>query len=195
MRGKSLRRVSTRAFAVKAASLPLSECSAIFSAYRFAPAICRAKGLLLLSVSPPFWDSEDDEDPAILEIVAQERQKLPGEAFLDFGPALPTHYDVDQVELMVQSPVRVFAYWELREATIASGSSVVFPTRDRQNFQLLLKWKGTRLPPGNGVLDPGTTDQLVVRHAAPESLSVAAGACIGASMAGFLMRRTPISNS
>ena len=109
-----------------------------------------------MSVSPPFWDSEDDEDPAILEIVAQERQKLPGEAFLDFGPALPTHYDVDQVELMVQSPVRVFAYWELRDATIQAALRTI-PIRDRQNFQLLLKWK--EIDAARELrLDPGTTD-------------------------------------
>ena len=109
-----------------------------------------------MSVSPPFWDFEDDEDPAILEIVAQERQKLPGEAFLDFGPALPTHYDVDQVELMVQSPVRVFAYWELRDATIQAALRGI-PIRDRQNFQLLLKWK--EIDAARELrLDPGTTD-------------------------------------
>lgn len=118
--------------------------------------LCRAKGLLLLSVSPPFWDFEDDEDPAILEIVAQERQKLPVEAFLDFGPALPTRYDVDQVELMVQSPLRVFAYWELREATIQEALRST-PIRDRPNFQLLLKWKEMNTT-REQCLDPGTTD-------------------------------------
>jgi Domain of unknown function (DUF4912) len=118
--------------------------------------ICCAKGLLLLSVSPLFWDSEDDEDPAILEIVAQERQKLRGEAFLDFGPALPTRYDVDQIELMVQSPLRVFAYWELRDATIKAALRSI-SIRDRHNFQLLLKWKELDATREQG-LDPGTTD-------------------------------------
>lgn len=109
-----------------------------------------------MSVSPLFWDFEDDEDPAILEIVTQERQKLPGETFLDFGPALPTRYDADQVELMVQSPLRVFAYWELRDATIQAALRCV-PIRDRHNFQILLKWKemdATR----EFFLDPGITD-------------------------------------
>jgi hypothetical protein len=115
-----------------------------------------AKGLLLLSISPPFWDFENDEDPAILEIVAQERQKLPVEAFLDFGPPLPTRYDVDQIELMVQSPLRVFAYWEVRDATIQTALCRI-PIRDRDNFQLLLKWKemdATR----ELRLDPGVSD-------------------------------------
>jgi hypothetical protein len=115
-----------------------------------------AKGLLLLSVSPLFWDDEDDEDPAILEIVSQERQKLPGEAFLDFGPALPTRYDVDQVELMVQSPLRIFAYWELRDATIQAALCRI-PIRDRHNFQILLKWR--EMDANREILlDPGITD-------------------------------------
>ena len=98
------------------------------------------KGRLLLSVSPPFWDFQDEEDPAILEIICEERQKLPEEAFIDFGPILPNRYDVDQLKLMVQSPLRVFAYWELRETTILMALSSI-PVEDRQNFQLFLKWK------------------------------------------------------
>jgi hypothetical protein len=115
---------------------------------------CCAKGLLLLSVSPPFWDFQVEEDPLILEIVSEERQKLPGDTFLDFGPVLLNRYDVDQLELMVQSPLRVFGYWELREATILTALSDI-PVEDRQNFQLFLKWKeGDR----ERCLDPGTAD-------------------------------------
>jgi hypothetical protein len=117
---------------------------------------CCAKGLLLLSVSPPFWDFQDEEDPVILEIVSEQRQKLPGEAFLDFGPVLPNRYDVDQLELMVQSPLRVFAYWELREATIMTALSGI-SVEDRQNFQLFLKWK-EKDAAQERCLDPGTSD-------------------------------------
>ncbi|MGH9427625.1 MAG: DUF4912 domain-containing protein [Terriglobia bacterium] len=117
---------------------------------------CCAKGQLLLSVSPPFWDIEDDEDPVILELVSEERQKLPRETFLDFGPVLPHRYDVDQMELMVQNPLRVFAYWELREATILTALGGI-PVQDRQNFQLLLKWKEEDTA-RERCLDPGTTD-------------------------------------
>jgi hypothetical protein len=111
---------------------------------------------LLLSISPPFWDFEDDEDPVILEIVSEEREKQPPALFLDFGPALPRRYDVDQLELMAQSPLRVFAYWELREATIMAALGRI-PVEDRQNFQLLLKWK-QRNAAEERFLDPGTTD-------------------------------------
>jgi Domain of unknown function (DUF4912) len=111
---------------------------------------------LLLSVSPPFWDFEDDEDPVILEIVSEERQKQPPMVFLDFGPPLPSRYDVDQLELMAQSPLRVFAYWELREATIVTALGRI-PAEDRQNFQLLLKWK-EKSAGQERFLDPGTTD-------------------------------------
>jgi hypothetical protein len=153
---KSLRRVSARPFPVKARSLPLSGRSVIFSPLRFESGPVFAKGLLLLSVSPPFWDFEDDEDPVILEIVSEERQKQPLTRFLDFGPPLPSRYDVDQLELMAQSPLRVFAYWELREATIVAALSGI-PVGDRRNFQLLLKW--TEKSTGQiRFLDPGTTD-------------------------------------
>ena len=111
---------------------------------------------MLLSVSPPFWDFEDDEDPVILEIVSEERQKQPLTLFLDFGPPLPSRYDVDQIELMAQSPLRVFAYWELREATIVTALGRI-PIEDRQNFQLLLKWKEKNAGQER-FFDPGTTD-------------------------------------
>lgn len=109
-----------------------------------------------MSVSPPFWDFEDDEDPVILEIVSEEREKQPPGLFLDFGPALPSRYDVDQLELMAQSPLRVFAYWEVREATIMTALSHI-PVEDRQSFQLLLKWKERNFG-RERFLDPGTTD-------------------------------------
>ena len=114
------------------------------------------KGLLLLSASPSFWDFEDDEDPVILEIVSEEREKQPPALFLDFGPPLPSRYDVDQLELMAQSPLRVFAYWELREATIMTALGRI-PAQDRQSFQLLLKWKEKNTTQER-LLDPGTTD-------------------------------------
>jgi hypothetical protein len=111
---------------------------------------------LLLSVSPPFWDFEDDEDPVILEIVSEEREKQPQGLFLDFGPPLPSRYDVDHLELMAQSPLRVFAYWELREATLVTALGRI-SVEDRQNFHLLLKWKEKNAA-RERVLDPGTTD-------------------------------------
>ena len=107
-----------------------------------------------MSTSPPFF--EDDEDPVILEILSEERQKLPSALFLDFGPPLPSRYDVDQLELMAQSPLRVFAYWELREATIMTALGRI-PVQDRQNFQLLLKWR-ERNAAQEQLLDPGTTE-------------------------------------
>lgn len=109
-----------------------------------------------MSVAPPFWDFEDDEDPVILEIVSEERQKLPPTMPVDFGPPLPSRYGVDQLELMVQSPLRVFAYWELREATILTALRRITDD-DRQNFQLLLKWK-EKDAGRERCLDPGTTD-------------------------------------
>jgi len=95
-----------------------------------------------LSASPPFWDSENDEDPVVLEIMSEERQKLPPAMFLDFGPPLPGHYGVDQLQLMLQSPLRVFAYWELSDVLIDAALRHI-PMPDRQNCQLLLRWTET----------------------------------------------------
>lgn len=128
----------------------------LFSASRDLNPLCSSKGQLLLSVSPPLWDFEDDEDPAILEIVSEQRQKLPWETFLDFGPVLPTRYGVDQLELMVQSPLRVFAYWELRETTVVTALRCI-PPLDRHHFQLFLRWQ-ERNSAREQWLDPGTTD-------------------------------------
>ncbi|HEU0005322.1 MAG TPA: DUF4912 domain-containing protein [Terriglobia bacterium] len=92
----------------------------------------------------------------ILEIVSEERQRLPPTMPVDFGPSLPSRYGIDQLELMVQSPLCVFAYWELREATILTALQGI-PDHDRQNFQLLLKWKEKDVA-RERCLDPGITD-------------------------------------
>ena len=57
---------------------------------------------------------------------------------------------------MAQSPLRVFAYWELREGTIVTALGRI-SVEDRQNFHLLLKWKEKNAAQER-VLDPGTTD-------------------------------------
>lgn len=108
-----------------------------------------------MSLSPSRWDSEEDEDPLILEIASEEQQKLPA-TFLDFGPPLPSRYGIDQLELMVQSPLRVFAYWELKEATILRTLHEI-SAPDRPNFQLLLKWNETGAAQAR-YLDPGVTN-------------------------------------
>jgi hypothetical protein len=127
----------------------------LFSASVIDP-ICFTKGRLLLSISPPFWGSEDDEPLVILELVSEERRNVPEDTFLDFGPILPHRYDVDRLELMAQSPLRVFAYWELREETILTALNNI-PVKDRRNFQLFLKWKEDDTEREHW-LDPGTTD-------------------------------------
>jgi hypothetical protein len=138
---------------------------------------------LLLSVSPPFWDSEDDKDPVILEIVSEEREKLPPAMFVDFGPPLPSRYGVDQLELMLQNPLRVFAYWELREATILTalqGHSRSGPPKFSTPLKVEGKgWPGTRLDREPPTI--GGSDTL------PESrYQLELGLYWGRSMAGFL---------
>lgn len=85
---------------------------------------------------PPSPGYEDD----LLELlISEERHKLPAELFVDFGEPLPLRYGVDQLQLMVQSPFRVFAHWELTEASIQEALQR-FPDEDRPTFQVLSRW-------------------------------------------------------
>jgi hypothetical protein len=85
---------------------------------------------------PPFPNFEDD---LVGQIISEERQKFPPEMFIDFGESLPSRYGLDQLQLMVQDPFRVFAHWEISEASILKALDR-FPRADRPGFQVLLKW-------------------------------------------------------
>ena len=83
------------------------------------------------------------ETPAAEEplpaFVSEELQKLPPGVHVDLGPALPAFYKVDRLELMVQDPFHVFAYWEITESLKGNVLSR-FPKEDRAGFQLVLDW-------------------------------------------------------
>jgi hypothetical protein len=100
---------------------------------------------------PPFQDFEDE---LLHQLIFEERQKLPIGTFVDFGQPLPSHYGVDQLQLMVQSPYQVFAHWELTEASVQKALQR-FPSEDRSGFQVSMKWiqKGG----AERFLDVGTT--------------------------------------
>lgn len=101
-----------------------------------------------MSTPPLFRDFE------VHELIAEERQKAPEALFLDFGPPLPSRYGVDRIQLMVQSPSRVFAYWELTGKAVSLALSR-FPAEERQNLQLMLKWRESGMP--ERWFDIGTT--------------------------------------
>jgi hypothetical protein len=79
-----------------------------------------------------------DED-GIQRVISEESQRVPEGVYLDFGARLPPHYGVDRLQLMVQSPFCIFAYWELTEDLMEQALKR-FPPRDRPLFRPVLKW-------------------------------------------------------
>ncbi len=106
------------------------------------------KGQLTLRTPQLFRDFE------VHELIAEERQKVAGAPFLDFGPPLPSGYGVDRLHLMAQSPTRVFAYWEVTGPASQLALSR-FPVEERQSFHLMLKWRESGMP--EQWFDVGTT--------------------------------------
>jgi hypothetical protein len=87
----------------------------------------------------PVPPSPNFEDELVDRIISEERQKFPPEIFIDFGEPLPSRYGADRLHLMVQDPFRVFAYWEITEASVQKTLRR-FPAADRAGFQVLLNW-------------------------------------------------------
>ena len=83
--------------------------------------------------------SPNFEDELVDRIISEERQKFPSEIFIDFGEPLPSRYGAARLHLMVQDPFRIFAYWEITEASIQKTLQR-FPAEDRAGFQVLLNW-------------------------------------------------------
>jgi hypothetical protein len=52
---------------------------------------------------------------------------------------LPKRYPIDSLQLMVQSPFRVFAYWEVTAERIQAALTS-FPKEEHRSFRLILKW-------------------------------------------------------
>jgi uncharacterized protein DUF4912 len=79
-----------------------------------------------------------DED-VIERVISEESKRLPEGVYLDLGAHLPPHYGVDRLQLMVQSPFCIFAYWELTE-DLMEETLKRFPPEDRPFFRPILKW-------------------------------------------------------
>jgi len=82
---------------------------------------------------PPGFEEESEA------FIAEERKKLPTGVHLDLGSPLPARYGVNRLQLMVQSPSRIFAYWELTEELIKKALDH-FPEKDHSRFQIVLQW-------------------------------------------------------
>jgi len=83
--------------------------------------------------------SSSFSDGLIDRLIQEEVSKASPGTFLDFGPALPSEYSLDQLHLMVQSPYQIFAHWELTRALVTRTLGH-YPAEDRPTFQILLKW-------------------------------------------------------
>ena len=54
-------------------------------------------------------------------------------------PPLPERYNVDRLQLMVQSPFRVFAYWEITRERLQKALAP-YPKEEHPSFRMILKW-------------------------------------------------------
>ena len=88
----------------------------------------------LVSRVPPSFEEE-----SVQSLISEERKKLPAGVYLDMGSPLPVQYGVDRLQLMLQSPFGVFAYWELT-AKLIKEALAPFPEKDRTQFQIVLQW-------------------------------------------------------
>jgi Domain of unknown function (DUF4912) len=89
---------------------------------------------------PPFSHVLQSPDEDLIEkVISEESKRIPEGVYLDLGAHLPPHYGVDKLQLMVQSPFRIFAYWELTESLIEEALQR-FPLEDRPLFRPVLEW-------------------------------------------------------
>jgi hypothetical protein len=78
------------------------------------------------------------EDEALLEMLKTEEGHHTSQFPPDLGPALPASYRVDTLCLMIQSPFRLYAYWELTPKYLKKTLRN-FPRDDRSQFQLVIR--------------------------------------------------------
>jgi hypothetical protein len=110
----------------------------VFSFYAY-PYFSRLKGYFDLRNPPLSRVLRSQDEDFIERVISEESKRLPEGVYLDLGAHLPPHYGVDRLQLMVQSPFRIFAYWELTESLIEEGLEC-FPPEDRPLFRPVLKW-------------------------------------------------------
>ena len=70
---------------------------------------------------------------------------------------LPERYPIDSLQLMVQSPFRVFAYWEVTAERIQAALTP-FPKEEHRSFRLILKWIEIGQGPGQSFDSGGATE-------------------------------------
>lgn len=58
---------------------------------------------------------------------------------LDALETLPERYNRDRLQLMVQSPFRVFAYWEVTPERLQKALAP-FPKEEHHSFRMILRW-------------------------------------------------------
>jgi hypothetical protein len=87
---------------------------------------------------PPLLVSSSVEDELVQAILRDERAKLPNGVCVDVGPDLPASYGNSRLQLMVQDPYWIYAYWEVTEALRESALSTI-PREDWDLFQMVIR--------------------------------------------------------
>jgi hypothetical protein len=94
------------------------------------------------------------EEEALLEMLKTEEGHFTSPFPPDLGPALPAAYRIDTLCLMIQSPFRLYAYWELTPKYLKKTLRN-FPRDDRSQFQLIIRCFPAGMP-ASGWYDVGT---------------------------------------
>ncbi|MBO0723734.1 MAG: DUF4912 domain-containing protein, partial [Blastocatellia bacterium] len=76
----------------------------------------------------------EDEVPAVVEV----KEEVPAEPIVDTGLPIPSQYDFDIMQALVQDPFRIYVYWHLKENPFDRLSSI-FPENEVGNFHSTLK--------------------------------------------------------
>jgi hypothetical protein len=88
--------------------------------------------------NPPLVVPFSVEDELVQAIFLDETAKLPNGVCVDVGPDLPASYGTNRLQLMVQDPYWIYAYWEVTEALRKSALSTI-PREDWDLFQMVIR--------------------------------------------------------
>lgn len=70
--------------------------------------------------------------------VLELEEEIPAEPIVDTGLPIPSHYDFDMMQALVQDPFRLFVYWQLKDNPF-DRLGRIFPAHEIGNFHTSLK--------------------------------------------------------
>ena len=90
--------------------------------------------MFILRPSSPFRAT--DQEPAVE--VEEVKPSAEDEHFVDVGLPIPESYEVDIIRAMIQDPLRIFIYWEVREESLKALTRYFTP-EDIETFEVVLR--------------------------------------------------------